>query len=117
MRFAHRLALALGMTVDELLSRISLDEFLRWQAYFAFEPFGDAWLRTAMTLAMAGNCAGGKRGGRSFRPDDFMPVKAPRGPQRRMSGKEILSIFRGLAAAGPQPVRAAGIKEKAKVKR
>jgi hypothetical protein len=38
--FYHRLALALGMTVPELLGRMDSRELSDWQAYFQLEPFG-----------------------------------------------------------------------------
>lgn len=38
--FCFRLALALGCTVRELLSRLSSEELTEWMAYFELEPFG-----------------------------------------------------------------------------
>ena len=37
--FYFRLALALRMTVDELLERVSSQELSEWQAYHSLEPF------------------------------------------------------------------------------
>lgn len=73
-RFAFRLALQLGMTVRELLSRIGSDELTEWMAFHALEPFGDvrADYRAgviASTFANAHRAASAP----PFRPDDFMP--------------------------------------------
>lgn len=40
-RFNHRLALALGRTVTELLCSMTSMEMAEWQAYDAVEPIGD----------------------------------------------------------------------------
>lgn len=37
----HRLALALGRTVAELVEAIDLDELLGWLAYWSAEPWGE----------------------------------------------------------------------------
>jgi hypothetical protein len=40
-RFAHRLALALGgMTVAEMMQRMSNKEFNRWMVFYELEPWG-----------------------------------------------------------------------------
>jgi len=39
--FCFRLALALGMTVAELLQRMSSHELSEWMAFYKTEPFGD----------------------------------------------------------------------------
>lgn len=41
MRFVHRLALALGCTVNELLRRLTLDELFAWRAYEELDPWGE----------------------------------------------------------------------------
>ena len=38
--FVFRLALALGMTVSELVKKMSVSEFLGWAAYYEIEPWG-----------------------------------------------------------------------------
>ena len=39
--FYFRLALALGMTVRELLERVDSVELTEWRAYYTLEPFGE----------------------------------------------------------------------------
>ena len=39
--FQHRLALRLGCTVRELLDRMDAREYLRWQLYEEYDPFGN----------------------------------------------------------------------------
>jgi hypothetical protein len=74
--FHHRLALALGCTVAELLGKISPAELLRWQVFDSIEPIGDhgAYLRTGIVTAMNVNVHMGKKG-KPFGPEDFMPQK------------------------------------------
>ena len=38
--FYYRLAALLGMTVHELLLKLSRQELIGWMAYYAIEPFG-----------------------------------------------------------------------------
>ena len=90
------------MTVNELLDRMSMDELAEWMAYYEIEPFGESWKQTAYICSMVGNAAGGKKGGRPFQPDEFLPAKS-RPRHRRMSGDEILSVFRLMAAKQPCP--------------
>ena len=92
--FWHRLALALGATVEELQERVSSKEFTRWMVFWESEPFGNEWRQTALTCMMVANSAGGKKGGGSFALDDFMPVK-PRISQQQLEGK-ILAAFKSL---------------------
>lgn len=37
---AHRLALALGMTVEEINNTMTVSEFMRWQAFYEMFPWG-----------------------------------------------------------------------------
>lgn len=55
--FLHRLALALGRTVDELLDSISYPELVRWGKYYSIEPFGEwpANMRAAQIVATLAN--------------------------------------------------------------
>lgn len=59
--------------------RLTRDELLEWQAEYAIEPWGE--IRTdigfAKVCAMVGNGAGGKRGGGTFAPLEFMPAWVP----------------------------------------
>lgn len=49
----HRLAIALGATVDELQERMSAEEFMRWAVYYQLEPFGYEWQRWCFGMVAA----------------------------------------------------------------
>jgi hypothetical protein len=53
----HRLALALGRSVDELLDSVTYRELTNWAAYYEAEPWGEwrADARTAQITAMLAN--------------------------------------------------------------
>ena len=61
-----------GRTVDELIDVMTVDEFLRWMAFFSLEPFGDdrADWHNAMILAQQYNM-NRKKGKRPLSPDRF----------------------------------------------
>lgn len=61
------------MTVRELLERMDSREFTEWHEMYKREPFGDEWRQTASIRATAMNAAGGKKGGKGFTADEFMP--------------------------------------------
>ena len=71
---------------------------MEWQAYYRLAPFGESWKQSASICAMVGNAAGGKKGGGKFKPDDFLPVKPLIASRPKQSGKQMLSMFRMLAA-------------------
>lgn len=48
----HRLALALGYTLEELNSRLSSSELTQWMAYYQLEPWG-AWRDNWHTAILA----------------------------------------------------------------
>lgn len=75
-RFNHRLALALGMTVEEMLDRMSHREYRDWQEFYALEPFGDerADLRAGIVASVIANVnRDAKKHPEPFAPGDFMP--------------------------------------------
>ena len=94
-RFAFVLAGHLGMTVDQLVRSMSVDEFAEWQAFYQLEPFGEDWRQTAYVCTMIGNGNGGRGVGRPYRPRDFLPVHPP---SRQQSPEEMIAVFRQLAA-------------------
>jgi hypothetical protein len=55
--FAHRLGLALGMTLGQLKYWMTNQEYRSWRAYYKLEPFGwqDREYRTAAIVAMLHN--------------------------------------------------------------
>jgi hypothetical protein len=69
-----RLALALGMTVAEMLERMDAAELAEWAVYYAIEPWGEApahW-RNGLLCSMVANAMRGKDQ-RPFEVADFIP--------------------------------------------
>lgn len=68
------MALALGMTVQELLERVSSRELTEWMAFYQLEPWGtEIWdFRAGLIAAAVANAHRGRKT-RPFRPTDFMP--------------------------------------------
>jgi len=67
-----KLAGHLGMTLEELYSKMSVDEMKLWVAYHRFvSPFGDEWRRTARLIAAM---LAPYSKGRIPKEDDFMPI-------------------------------------------
>lgn len=74
-----RLALALGMTVEELGERMSGRELSEWMAYDRLSPIGEerADLRAGIVSSVIANTHRTK--GDPFKPQDFMPfLEKPR---------------------------------------
>ena len=73
--FAHKLVRygIGGRTVEELIDVMTVEEFLRWMAFFSLEPFGDdrADWHNAMLLAQNYNM-NRKKGKRVMTPDRFL---------------------------------------------
>lgn len=69
------MALALGVPVAELLSRISSTELNEWIAYDRIDPIGQMRgdLRTGIIASTIANAMGRKEDGTKFIPVDFMP--------------------------------------------
>lgn len=76
-----RLALALGMTVDELLDRMSSRELTEWMIYYEMEPFGAARdnLHAGIVAATMANVNRAK-GRKPLKPGDFMVRDAQERP-------------------------------------
>lgn len=68
------------MTVRQLLQNLDSHELTEWAAYDLIEPFGPwrADLRAGIVASTVANALRGK-GGKSFKPEDFVPDFA--GPQ------------------------------------
>lgn len=94
-RFCFRLALALGMTVRQLLDSMTAQELSEWMAYARIEPFdqrrGDA--RAAIVACTIANAHRGK--GRRFKPKDFMLEFEDRKPQ---SMEEQIAILKAVTS-------------------
>lgn len=76
--FYFKLALALGMTVSDLLRRVTSSELSEWQAYYKIEPFGDwrADLRAGIVASNATNLAQ-SQDAKQMTPLDYMPIYKP----------------------------------------
>ena len=97
-RFQFRLALALGMTVREMLARMDSAEFAEWMAYARLEPFGPLQddMRAGVTASTFANANRGKKS-RVFKPDDFMAsLKAERRRSQGPLRKRMAEAFEGL---------------------
>lgn len=95
-----RLAAQFGIPVGELHERMSSAEFTHWVAFYQLEPFGydvEMW-RMGMISATTANAAGPKKGGKSWRPDDFTPKKSA-GP-RAQSVAEQRAILEAMVKHG-----------------
>jgi len=71
-----RLALALGMTVGELLARISSRELSEWMAFFQLEPWGaevEDWRTGLIASTIANVNRDPKKRRKPYEPEDFMP--------------------------------------------
>ncbi len=98
-----RLALCLGMTVEELGVRMSSRELSEWLAFERIEPFGDvrADIRQAMTTMFIAN-QWRKKGQPPIEIDAFLPYL----PKAQASDQSILSLAKTLGAAcgdNPKP--------------
>jgi hypothetical protein len=99
-RFAFRLALALGMTVRELLSRVDSYELSEWMAYGQIEPFGPHAddRRHGERMALTANIhRDAKRRARPFEAADFMlgmrEPRQPQPPELVMRGFQMLAKY------------------------
>jgi len=94
-RFWHRLALALGRTVQEAKATVSALEFKSWVEFYGLEPWGEerADLRAGIIASTFANCHT-RRGGKPYQPKDFMPRY---GPPERMTDEEMASKFAAFA--------------------
>jgi len=70
------LALALGMTVGELLRRMSSRELTEWMAFFSLEPWGtevEDWRAGLIAATIANANRDPKKRRKPYEPQDFMP--------------------------------------------
>lgn len=70
------MALALGMTVRQLLAQTTSQELNEWRAYYALEPFGElvADQRHGIAQSLAANLQrDSKRRPEPYKPEDFIP--------------------------------------------
>ena len=69
-KFYHRLALAMGRSVKELLATVDSEELMWWAAYYIHEPWGQEWMQAARVAATVGWSAGAK----DVDEKNFLPV-------------------------------------------
>jgi hypothetical protein len=76
------LALALGMTVREMLGKLDSRELTEWMALDGMDPIGQERddLRAGIVASVVANCHSTK--GR-FKPSDFVPKFGPRAEKRK----------------------------------
>jgi len=100
-----RLALAMHATQGELLDRLTSEELTEWMIYDSMEPIGQHRLDYGFGIiaALLAN-VNRKKGGKPFRPIDFMPfVRDPYEGQTIMHDTEsALAFFESLAAMTEQ---------------
>lgn len=74
--------MALGMTVGELLQRMSSRELTEWMAFFSLEPWGtevEDWRAGLIASTIANSYRDPKRRRKPYEPSDFMPrYEAPK---------------------------------------
>jgi hypothetical protein len=98
-KFYHRLAIALGMTVRELLQRMDSRELVDWIAYWQLEPWGEerADLRAGIVASAATNVWVKK--GKRTKPQDFVPRYGPEPGTPTQPQSEMVRIFKQAASA------------------
>lgn len=87
------------MTVEELLARMSWEEFGRWVRFDQVVGLPNPWLQTGVIVSNLANCWITK--GRRARPHDFMPVERP--PVKRPSPAALVARWKAFAAAHRVP--------------
>lgn len=99
------MALALGMTVGELLSRISGQELSEWIAFYSMEPWGCEVedLREGIISSTIANVnRDPKKQPKPFKPQDFMPTwdKPLVKEQTPEEQKRIIEMWQHLLEGG-----------------
>lgn len=93
--FLYRLALKMGRAdVDALAEEMSVDQLYGWMGYYLLEPWGDEWLRSAMSMTQFSNAYRGKTSPVK-KVDDFMPV-----PKRAQTPQQILAALNAIPLPG-----------------
>ena len=100
-RFHFRLALALGMTVKELLGKTDARELMEWRAYCELEPFGQD--RADAGAAMVAYTVATVNGVKNVEPSDFLPrfggntVRRETGERMLAKAKAFVARFKALS--------------------
>lgn len=90
--FKHKLALALGRTIQEIDEGMSSAEFAQWMMYYQLEPFGAHRdnLHAAIIASLFANAHRGK-GKPAFSVDDFM-LKDRSEQKKAETAKTLLAL-------------------------
>ena len=90
--FLHRLALSLGMTIQQLLDNMDSQELSAWIAYDSIQPLGELMddFRTGMVCSVVANANNGKRG-KALSPADFMPYYKKK--KKNQTPEEMMSVL------------------------
>lgn len=92
----YRLAAHLRIDkVEQWKNEITIDQVVRWMAYYRVEPFGEDWLRAAKSTAFILAALGAKID--SAFVEMFLPGYDP---DREMTDEEIAAQFRVFAQHG-----------------
>lgn len=87
-KFYHRLALALGRSVKELLATVDSEELTWWAAYYIHEPWGMEWMQTARVATTVAWSAGAK----DVDERSFLPVFYDRPMTEDQIKNELLKL-------------------------
>lgn len=104
-RFCFRLALALGMTVKELMSRIDSAELSEWIAYHRLEPFGQD--RQDYPASIVASTVANVNRGKStplFKPSQFLPRFGGKDSGKGQSLDDMKAAFGRFAKRQKQAV-------------
>lgn len=98
-RFYHRLAALLGMTVNELLGKLSQQELIDWMAFFRIEPWGCRVedRRFGVIGALIANMF--SSGGRRYSSDDIFPAYSE-GERQQKIMEDIDRVMMNLSLKG-----------------
>lgn len=99
----HRLALALGRTIEELGASMSSRELSRWQAYDRISPIGEiqADARHGVLCTLVARVAGNK----TARPLDFIPFREPEEKKDQSRKSMLTALWEWTKAVGAQVKR------------
>ena len=91
--FLHRLALSLGMTIQQLLLNMDSQELSSWIAYDSIQPVGELMddFRTGLVCSVVANANKGSKG-KSLAPSDFMPYYKDK-KKKNQTQDEMISVL------------------------
>ena len=98
-----------------MMERMPLPLFMKWQAYYTVEPFGEerADIRMGVGFSQLANSLRTSSKQKAYKPEDFMPVFGDHkgGSSRQQTDEQILAVFaagkatiQGIASTGAKPL-------------